>query len=215
MNIVEKNQKMTSAPPIDWEKVHRRLEEMQAKLDSDFEPSPEDIKALLKKRAAALAREDQVKEKPGERITVVEFLLAEECYGIETIWLREAYPLRDLTPLPGTPAFMLGLINLRGRLLSVIDIKKFFNLPAKGISDLNKVIVLQKEKMEMGILADAIIGVREVGLSDLQSALPAITGVGAEYLKGVTPKRLIVLDAERILDDPNIIINDTTSKGGL
>jgi len=70
-----------------------------------------------------------------------------------------------------------------GQILSVIDIKKFFGLPEKGLTDLNKVIVVRTQQMELGILADAVLGVRAIGLSDLQNSLPTLTGIRAEYLR--------------------------------
>ena len=138
----------------------------------------------------------------------MEFLLAYEKYGIESSYVREVYPMKELTPLPCTPPFILGIINVRGQIISVIDIKKFFDLPDKGLTDLNKVIIVTDGKMEFGILADVIPGVRSVALSELQPSLPTLTGVRAEYLKGVTEERFIILDVEKILSDEKIIVHE-------
>ncbi len=203
-----------SRSTIDWNIVHERLNAIQARLDSGFEPSPDEVRTLLKKRAASLSREAGVTEKSGESISLVEFLLADERYGIETAFIREVYPLRDLTPLPGIPAFIMGIINVRGQILSIIDIKKFFGLPVKDLTDLNKVIIVRKDKMELGILADAIIGAHEIPIESMQPSISTLTGIRAEYLRGVTQERLIVLDIERILNDPDIIVNENSYKGG-
>ena len=77
-------------------------------------------------------------------------------------------------------------VNVRGQILSVLDLKKFFNLPEKGLGDLNKIIIIRNEMMEFGILADVIIGTRRIPLEAIQPPPPAVTGIGAEYLKGVT-----------------------------
>ena len=103
---------------------------------------------------------------------------------------------------------MLGIVNVRGEILSVIDIKKFFDLPEKGLTDLNKVIVLQSGNMLFGILADTIAGVRRIPLTDIQPSLPTLTGVREEYLKGVTPERLVILDAEKLLTDEGIVVQE-------
>jgi purine-binding chemotaxis protein CheW len=145
---------------------------------------------------------------PAAYLEVVEFLLAGERYAVEAGYVREICLLKEFTPLPGTPPFVLGIINVRGQILSVIDIKKFFELPEKGFTDLNKVIVLQTEQMEFGILADAIIGVCSIALNEIQPSLPTLTGIRAEYLRGIMPDRLVVLDAASILADKNIIIHD-------
>ena len=116
--------------------------------------------------------------------------------------------MKELTPLPGTPPFVLGLINVRGQILSVIDIKKFFQLPEKGLTDLNKVIIVHTDKMELGILADAILGVRSIPLQEIQTSLPTLTGIRADFLRGVTKEPLVVLDGEKILSDRKIIVHE-------
>ena len=77
----------------------------------------------------------------------VEFVLAHENYAVASEYISEIYPMTEMTPVPCTPNFVLGIINLRGHILSVIDVKKFFNLPEKGLTDLNKVIVLRSDTM--------------------------------------------------------------------
>ena len=192
---------------IDWEKVHRRMAAVNAAIEKGWVPSLEDKNRILKKRAEILACERERKTTE-ETIEIVEFLLAKEHYGLESSYIREVYPLKDYTPLPGVPSFVLGLLNVRGRILSVVDIKKFFDMPEKGISDLNKVIIIRDDKMEFGILADAILGVRSIPVSELNHALPTLIGIGKEFLRGVTGERLVGLDAARILADPNIVVHE-------
>lgn len=168
---------------------------------------PGERKRVLRQRAVALAKEP---ERGGdeERLEVVEFLLAHERYGVESSYVREVWPLRDLTPLPCTPPHVLGIVNVRGQILSVIDLKKFFGLPDRGLGDLNKVLILKADSMEFGILADVINGVSSVAAASLQKSVLTITGVGEEYLRGVTADRLVVLDAGRILADERIVVNE-------
>jgi purine-binding chemotaxis protein CheW len=163
---------------------------------------------VLRARARALAREELSKSAPEGSFEVVEFVLSGEQYGVENALVREVYPLKDLTPLPCTPAFVLGIINLRGQILAVMDLRRFFDLPVKGITDLNKVIVLQAGEVQVGILADAVVGMRSVAIDDLQPPLPTMTGIRAEYLRGVTSDRMAVLDAARILGDEKIVVHD-------
>ncbi len=196
------------ARAIDWSQVHQRIEAAQAALAQGSTPTFEEKKTILRARAKALAREPEKEAVNLEYIEVVAFLLAYEQYGIESSYVREVYPLKEFTPLPGTPAFVLGVVNVRGQILSVVDIKKFFDLPEKGLTDLNKVIIIQHDKMEFGILADAVLGVRSIPLAAIQPSLPTLTGIRADYLKGVTGERLVVLDAVKILSDPQIIVHE-------
>jgi purine-binding chemotaxis protein CheW len=116
--------------------------------------------------------------------------------------------LRELTPVPCTPPFVLGIINVRGEIVSVIDMKKFFDLPERGLTDMNKVIIVHDDKMEFGILADAILGVRSILREDIQPSLPTLTGIRAEYLQGMTKEPLVVLDTEKILSAKNLVVHD-------
>lgn len=190
---------------IDWEEVHRRLE--KARLALEKEPGPEEKKRILRERALAFSKEPEPQDRR-EHIYFLEFRLAHERYGIESIYVREVWPLKDLAPVPCTPPFVLGIINIRGQIISVLDLKKFLNLPEKGLGDLNKVIVLESDEMEFGILADEILGIRSVPLRGLQQSLPTLTGIGEEFLKAVTEDGLILLDTGRILSDKRILVNE-------
>lgn len=194
--------------PIDWREIARRMEVLRAAIEHAWAPAPEDARRILKTRAQALAREPKPAEAADAYIEVVEFTLAHERYAIESHCVREVYPLDNLTPLPCTPTFVLGIVNVHGEILSVIDIKKFFDLPENGLTDLNKVIVLQSGDMAFGILADAIIGARRISITNVQPSLPTLTDIRADYLRGVTPECSIILDAEKLLADEKIIIRE-------
>ena len=197
----------TSGPAriVDWDRLRLRLE--AARIAVSSEPAPDEKKAILRKRAKLLARQP-LQDKTGGGLDVLEFLLTYEKYAIEMRWVAETYPLKDLTPLPCTPSFVAGIINVRGRILSVIDIRKFFDLPEKGLADLNKVIIVHNGEMEFGILADEILGTRTIPLSEVQPPLPTLTGIREEYLKGVTRKRTAILDGSKLLADRNLIVHE-------
>lgn len=168
-------------------------------------------RAVLEERARALARRPENEDETGLYVEIVEFTMAHERYGIESKFVREVYPLRELTPIPGTPPFVLGIVNLRGRVVSLIDLKKFFSLPEKGLSDTNHVVLLSSPEMEFGILADSMLGVREIPADHLQDDLPTFSGHRKNYLLGVARDGTVVLNAQNILGDPNIPVRDAGS----
>ena len=170
-------------------------------------PAAPDAGQILRARARALARPPQCAEADSS-LEVLEFRLARESYALETRHVREVYPFKNITPLPCTPPFMLGVVNVRGRITPVIDIKKFFDLPDKGLTDLHRVVLVRSDDFELGLLADVIVGVRKIPLNSLQPSLVTLTGIRAEYLKGVTAQRMVVLDLERMLADPKIIVDE-------
>ena len=208
MSSKKKEPQKKDTKQINWDEIHRRLETSQDSLGQGLQLTPEEKNKILKSRAKILAVESEKKAKAEEFIQVVEFLLACEKYAVASEYVREIYPLKEFTPIPCTPPFVLGIINVRGQILSVINIKKFFDLPEKGLTDLNTVIILHSESMEFGILADAIIGVRNIVVSELQTSLPTLTGIREEYLKGVTKERTVILDAEKLLSDKSIVVHE-------
>ena len=198
------------SPPtgISWNEVHDRLELLRVMLDRAGDPAPAERSRILAARAKALARAPaQVTDEP--RIELIEFRLAGEHYGVEIPFVREVLPLTELTRVPCTPAFVLGVVNVRGEILSLIDLKRFFDLPDAGLTDLNRVIVLQSSGMTFGVLADQVIGLTVLPLRALRMTLPTFADKRAEYLLGVTVDRLAALDARRLLSDSRLVVQET------
>ena len=196
----------TKRAAIDWAEVRARLDAAQVAGDQAWTHGADETGRILRERALSLAVEPGDAQTLADSIEVVEFMLAHEHYAVETAYVREVYPLKRLTPLPCTPAFVLGIVNLRGEIVSVIDVRKFFDLAQTGLPDLNKVIVLESGNMVFGMLADAILGVRRIPLAEIQPSLPTLTGIREKYLKGITQERTVVLDAEKLLTDEGIVV---------
>ncbi len=199
---------MNGSEPIQWTEARARIDAVEAAIEEGFAPSPEQEREILKARAKEFAKEPEAAEVESDWLEVIEFELAGEAYALPLAQVQTVSALKELTPVPCTPAFVLGIINLRGEIRAVIDLKKFFDLPEKGITDLNKIILVQNDEMQLGILADSIRGVRRIRLDDLQPPLPTLTKIGSDYLRGVTSERIVVLDAGKILSDPGILVDD-------
>lgn len=199
---------MSAPKPMDWTGTRCKVGSLQATIETDFAPTPQTDREILKARAKVWAQEPEPAEVESDWLEVVEFDLAGEAYALPLAQVREVSLLKELTPVPCTPPFILGIINLRGELRTVIDLKKFFDLPEKGITDLNKIIMIQNEEMQLGILADSVRTVRRIRIADLQPALPTMTGISADYLRGMTSDRLVVLDSGKILSDKRIIVDE-------
>jgi purine-binding chemotaxis protein CheW len=193
---------------LDWETVRRRQEEFQRAVEQGFVPTSDERRRILHDRAGQLAREPERKDEDARMIEVIEFVLAYERYAFESSFVREVHPLKNFTPLPCTPPFVLGIMNVRGQIISIVDLKRFFDLPDKGLADLNRVIILQGENIAFGVLADSIIGATSLNENDLQPSLPTLTGVREKYLKGLTREGTVILEAAAILSDSNIIVNE-------
>ena len=97
-------------------------------------------------------------------------------------------------------------MNVRGRILSVIDIRRLFDFGNAGLTNLNKAIILAKGDMELAVLADEVTGVRNVGVDNWQSTLPTLTERQGDYLLGVTKDQIVMLDAEKLLMSKDLIV---------
>jgi purine-binding chemotaxis protein CheW len=199
------------ARTFDWEAVHRRLALTAAAVSGDLVRDPEQVRRILEVRARAAARPPAASAgAPGRE--VLGFSRAAETYGIETRHVREVCKLQDLTAVPCTPSFVAGVMNLRGRIVAILDLRRFFELPALGLTELNRVIVLTGDDSELGLLADSIDAVRGVTLSDLHGGLPTLTGIRDRFLKGITGEMLAVLDGARLLADASLKVNDQVTR---
>jgi purine-binding chemotaxis protein CheW len=163
---------------------------------------------ILKERAAILAKPIETIIEGGKQLQGLCFLLSDEQYIIDTDFVVEVLPLNELTPLPCTPPFLLGIINVRGRILSVVNLKNFFNLPEKGITNLNRVIIVKNDDIELGLLVDEVLGNCEIFTEQLQPDLPTLNKGLTNYLIGVQSDFSVVIDIAKFLADEKIIINE-------
>lgn len=203
---IDSQEKRTGA--TDWGEIYQRLESDRGVMTRGPELNAKEKKRLLKSRAKTLARESKDESSEEDKLEVVEFVLTYENYGIESTHIREICPLPEITELPGTLPSLRGIVNFRGEILPVMDLKKFFDLPDKGLTDFNKIIILQGEGTEFGLLVDAVIGVRELTAKEIKTNLPTLNNIRAKYLLGVTRERLIIIDATKILSDKNVFVSE-------
>jgi len=203
--------KNESAPTktIDWSKIRNHLKQLEKNIEKGFEPTSMEKKNILQIRSKVLAKDTSVKKtSEKEYLEVAEFLLSYEKYALEVKYIQEVCSLKELTEIPGTPPFILGVMNFHGQILSIIDLRNFFDLPVKGLTELNKVIVLHNEETIFGILADELLEIRQIPKNNIQPSLPTLTGIRADYLKGISKDRIVILDALKLLSDDKIRIRE-------
>jgi purine-binding chemotaxis protein CheW len=192
---------------VDWTGVRERLARLSAATVAGSQSAAE-RERLLAERADVLARIVAPKNDEGETVSVLEFRLGAERYAVENAAVREVHVLREITPVPGTPDFILGVVIVRGRICSVVDLARVFDLPARERGARARVVVLADRAMEFGIVADEVVGMRAIATVTLQDSLPTMTGARQKYLRGVTPERIAVLDARRLLADKTLVVRD-------
>ncbi len=141
------------------------------------------------------------------------FLLNEQIYGIEILKLKEVVSYRKATPLPNMRGFIKGIINLRGVILPVFDLREKFNLPETTYTPFHSIMVMEISGRVMGVIVDEISDVVELFPEEVQATSNLPPGVQAEYIKGIGKKEyelIILLDVDRLLSPEELEILDAT-----
>jgi purine-binding chemotaxis protein CheW len=190
---------------FDWDRVRAALVRAAEAIDTAHTPSGEAAARILATRARRLAQPVAATEARGQ-LAMARFQLGAEHYALELPYLREVAQLTSITPVPGAPDFVMGVTNLRGEILSVFDLRKLLGVKPTGLSDMARLLVLGRERAELGILADAV---SEVALLDPGALAPppeTVSARGRRYLRGVTRDALIALDGAALLDDEELVL---------
>lgn len=137
-----------------------------------------------------------------ELIQLVSFTLSNEEYGVEVLSVREIIRLPDITKMPNTPYFVEGIINLRGKVIPIINLRKRFGLPEIAHSSRTRIMVMDVAGGLVGLVVDAVSEVIRISSEEVQPPPPLISGnVSQDFISGVfnhTDHLLIVMDVGRI-----------------
>ncbi|MEI8049568.1 MAG: chemotaxis protein CheW [Bacteroidota bacterium] len=174
-----------------------------------MEPDDVILKERARKLSKALVSED---ESSLQGLTMTGFYMAPDHYCFESHLLREVLSLKDLTFIPGVPDFIEGIINLRGQIMSVMNLRKFLDLRETGIYEQNKIIIVSHKGNEAGILVDRIDEMFRVPASEIDAAITGFGGKGAEFVKGITKNGVIVMDFETLMESNKIFVKNKRIK---
>ena len=134
----------------------------------------------------------------------VTFQLEEETYGINVMQVREVLRYTEIAPVPGAPDYVLGIINLRGNVVTVIDTRSRFGLMEGEVTDNTRIIVIESERQVIGILVDSVAEVVYLRSSEIDTTPSVGTDESAKFIQGVSNrdgKLLILVDLNKLLTD--------------
>ena len=120
---------------------------------------------------------------------------------------------RAWSRVPSTPDFIVGAVNIRGRIYSVMDVARFLGLPSRPVTENTHVLLVQggdgetDDEMELCILADDLPKVANIPVTEMQPR-QTVSDQTQEYVRGVTADMLVILDLGRLLRDPGIVVNE-------
>lgn len=134
----------------------------------------------------------------------VTYRLGEETYGINVMQVQEVLRYTEIAPVPGAPDYVLGIINLRGNVVTVIDTRSRFGLPPTEITDNTRIVIIESDEQVVGILVDSVAEVVYLRSSEIDSAPNVGTEESAKFIQGVSNRDgelLILVDLNKLLSD--------------
>ncbi|MBU2115016.1 MAG: chemotaxis protein CheW [Gammaproteobacteria bacterium] len=134
----------------------------------------------------------------------VTFKLQEETYGINVMQVQEVLRYTEIAPVPGSPDYVLGIINLRGNVVTVIDTRSRFGLSPADVTDNSRIVIIEAEKQVLGIMVDSVAEVVYLKGSEVDTAPNVGTDESARFMQGVSNRDgelLILVDLNKLLSD--------------
>lgn len=134
----------------------------------------------------------------------VTFRLDAEKYGIDVMSVREVLRNTEIAPVPGAPDYVLGIINLRGNVVTVIDTRYRFGLPSKASDDATRIVIIETGDDVVGMTVDSVAEVVDLQASAIESAPNVGNDASAKFIQGVTNTQdglLILVDLKKLLND--------------
>ncbi len=144
------------------------------------------------------------KKAPEEALRWVTFRLENEKYGINVMQVQEVLRVTEIAPVPGAPSYVLGIINLRGNVVTVIDTRSRFGLTSVETDDSSRVVIIESEEQVVGILVDSVAEVVDLQPAAIETAPNVGTEDSAKFIQGVASHEgelLILVDLNKLLSD--------------
>jgi purine-binding chemotaxis protein CheW len=134
----------------------------------------------------------------------VTFRLADEIYGINVMQVQEVLRVSEIAPVPGAPHYVLGIINLRGNVVTVIDTRIRLGLATTEVTDSTRIVIIEGARHVVGILVDCVAEVVDLPMSQVESAPNVGSDESSKYIQGVASRDgelLILVDLNKMLTD--------------
>jgi purine-binding chemotaxis protein CheW len=193
---------------LDWREAYARLARARQTLDAGPERTPQEARRILAARARAVAQPIKETSTSDEVVDLLVFSLARERYAVVAASVLEVVPLRELVRVPGAPRVVLGIVNHRGRILPVLDLRRMFDPAGESVTEGSRVVVAEVGGLTFGVFADAVAGVARVGAQELETRPTGFTAGHETFVLAVTRDMVAVVDLEALARDPRITVNE-------
>ncbi|MFU2210246.1 chemotaxis protein CheW [Desulfovibrio sp. JY] len=146
--------------------------------------------------------EETLKKQDAELLQLVTFSIGEEEFGVDILSVQEIIRMMDITKVPRAPDFVEGVINLRGKVIPIIDLRRRFGLSTRDHDKHTRIIVIEINNMIVGFVVDSVSEVLRIPASTVEPPPPVVSGLESEYISGVgklEDRLLILLDLDKLL----------------
>ncbi len=146
--------------------------------------------------------EETLKKQDAELLQLVTFSIGEEEFGVDILSVQEIIRMMDITKVPRAPDFVEGVINLRGKVIPIIDLRRRFGLTTRDHDKHTRIIVIEINNMIVGFVVDSVSEVLRIPASTVEPPPPVVSGLESEYISGVgklEDRLLILLDLNKLL----------------
>jgi purine-binding chemotaxis protein CheW len=134
--------------------------------------------------------------------------LGSEHYGVDVMLVQGVRTIGHITRVPGVPPFYRGVVNVRGQVITVLDLRLFFEMPGDGDAVPDELVIVGNGDLTLGLLAHNVEGVATIPLESIEPV------DNMRYALGVTRTRLVLLDIQRLLQDDQLVVGGTDESGG-
>jgi purine-binding chemotaxis protein CheW len=192
-----------------WGEIRKRIERLDR--GSQAAPAAEDLAALWHRRAIELAEAPDRDREVGELLTLVVVRLGADRYAVPIVAVREILRVGKLTPVSTAPAFVLGVINLRGVIMTVLDLRVFFGLEPGPVGAEARIIIAEGGGLVVGFLVEQVEEIVDVPAAQVKPPLSSAKGLVEDYVVGIAAhggQMVVLIDLERVLGNPRIIVDE-------
>jgi purine-binding chemotaxis protein CheW len=205
---------------IDWEAVRQRISQNLTGVLGTELLSDDALQAAWARRASQVAAAVH-EEEQGEQVEVAVIRLDRELYGLSVEFIFDIRPLGQITRVPRAPDWVAGVVNLRGQIISVVDLLRFLGLSASEERGSERFMLLvQSHGMELALLADEVLAIEAIPTRQIQEAGNTVRGLRPEHVRGLVIRQanhseggeesgtLVLLDLPALLADPALIVRE-------
>jgi purine-binding chemotaxis protein CheW len=150
-----------------------------------------------------MSKHDQARWSDTEELQLVSFNIGSEEFGVDILKVQEINRMVEITKVPQAPHYVEGVINLRGKVIPIVDLRKRFDLELKEHDKNTRIVVVDIEGNVMGMIVDAVSEVLRLPASTIEAPPEIVTGINSDYIKGVAKlddRLLIFLDLSKVID---------------